>query len=76
MWILCILGYLFLWIVMSVILRIINNKINIFNFPEVSCGLGVFWPLALPISIIVGIGFGVYCVSEYFVKLIEEKLYI
>ena len=56
--------------------RIIDNKINIFDFPEIPYVLGVFWPLALPISLVAGIGFGVYCLSEYLVKFIEEKLNI
>lgn len=76
MWILYILGYLILLIITSIILRIIDNKIDIFDFTETPYVLGIFWPLALPISIVAVVGFGVYCLSEYLVKLIEEKLHI
>ena len=75
MWILYVLGYLLFAIITTIAVRIIDDRYFRVDFDdETPFIIGIFWIFTLPFMILIGIGYGLYCLTEYLVWLIEEKL--
>lgn len=75
MWILYILGYLLFAIITTIAVKVIDDLYFVVDFDnETPFVIGIFWIFTLPFMILFGIGFGLYCLTECLVDVIEEKL--
>lgn len=75
--VLYILGYLLMTLVAAIIFRFCDNRVDIFDGdPEMAYPFSMFWPIFLPIFLIVIIELAVYCLTEYVVESIEKKFNI
>lgn len=75
MWILYILGYLLFAIITTITVRVIDDRYFRVDFDdETPLVIGIFWIFTLPFMILMGMGYGLYYLTEYLVKVIEEKL--
>ena len=75
MWILYVLGYLLFTIITTIVVKLIDDHYHVVDFDsDTPFIIGIFWIFTLPFIILIAIGFGVYCLCEYLVELIEEKL--
>ena len=70
-----VLGYLIVWVIFSVVLRVLDDCYRFADFDEgAPFGIGFFWPATLPIFILMAIGHGVYSLVEYLVLVTEKRI--
>ena len=75
MWILYVLGYLLFAMITTIAVKVIDDRYFVVDFDdETPFVIGIFWIFTLPFMILFGIGFGLYCLTEYLVDVIEDKL--